>query len=163
MGAVALQQIGVSRSKTVAAGTMVMGFWAQNQPAPAAEALKAALADYGETWVIGVLDFYPHVGVTLSETRSEYELAVHFAQANAGKAAYVGAVIGDETVLDRQRALEELGEEARDIVYKTVETGLNSANTALSWAKYAPWVIGALLLVAVALVLWFAVRKVKKA
>jgi hypothetical protein len=149
-------QLGVSKTKKVAAGTMLVGGWGEKQSAPASDTLKAAWAPYGATWTLSYLS-YPHVGVTLSRDVTEYEITVALAKANCYVAPGVFAVSGLET----QATLEQLGSKAGQLMRDTIDDAMEGASTALWFARYAPWIIAGIIIIALIGIGVLATRKGK--
>lgn len=160
--AVTAIQIGVSRSVKVAAGSAVIGEWPVEMTAPTSEALKAKLSTLGETWVSTPLleAGISNCGITLARDISEYELATAYANANAGRAAVIAALKGDE--LETAIDYEQLSAEANATLQKVARDGLDAARSALWWAKWMPWIIGGVLVIGAAAVVYFAVQKARK-
>lgn len=158
---VTVTRIGLSDKKRVAAGTIVVGMWGNNQPVPSLAAFQSALAPYGDAVLLSYLDDRHHVVLTLSHDMTELEVQSAIARSNAGTAATVGAVTGVETVVQ----LEQLAGDARQGLINSlgaVTQGWKNASAFALWlAKYGLYVGIGIAVIAVIVVLVLANRKKK--
>jgi hypothetical protein len=155
-------RIGYSKTATVAKGTLVLAAWRPEVSVPGRASLEQSLAPIAsEVWDLSYFPL-PHVGITLSKDITEYELQWDIAVANGRKAAHgLMWYKGIENAI----ALDELGADAKkavvDFATNTVEAIGDAAGSALWFARYGLWLILGIVLLAIIIVVVFAVRKKK--
>jgi hypothetical protein len=151
-------KIGLSRTRRVAAGTIVLARWGDNQPVPGLDGFKAALEPYGEVAQLSYASVH-HVVLKISRDMTELELQAAIANSNAGTAAQVMAVSGVDFIVD----LELLAGDARQGFLDSIEAvteGFKNASAAALWlAKYGPYAIAAIVVVALIIVIVLARKK----
>ena len=150
--------IGYSRSVKLAAGSYLLGMWSSGTAVPGVEALRSSISKIGEPFTIDSITDRPHVGVVLSGEISELDAQVAFAEANAGKAAAVQVLTGFESIV----AIEQVGDAASQAIIAAGDAVATNAGALFTAAKYAPWIIGGVLLLAVLVVVYLLAAKVKK-
>lgn len=150
--------IGLSKTKTVAAGTIVMAVWGSNQPVPGIDGFHAALDAYGTVSQLTYLSAH-HVNLKLGRDMTQLELQVAIARSNGGVAANVIALTGFDTLV----ALEELAGDAREGFLdsiKAITSGFQGASGFALWlSRYGVYVIAGIVAVALILIIVFARRK----
>ena len=159
--AVTCTQVGLSH-KVVAAGTMVIAVWGDNQSVPSKAGFQAALSQYGEVWQVSIAPPH-HVGLTLARNMTEIDLQWALAQSNGGTAANVVSVTGVEMWIDLEHLSDDAQKAFTDSIHAVTEGLSNASGFALWLARYGLWVVGGVVLLVLIIIIAIIVSTSKGA
>jgi hypothetical protein len=148
-------------TKVIPAGTIVWGFWSVTVVTPTPDALRAAMAPFGEPFATSA--GFGNVGVKLGQDMTELELHKAFSDACGGNAARLYAVQTDllEELYEGAIAWDEFSGDVGDIGKQASETP-GAVKTGLKWFSIIAIGVG-IGLVTQGVILWVGMsRKAKK-